>query len=154
MRASAALGYPVRMTVAPISQTTPRKRTLAPLLLAVLGVFGMSAVWALVALIVDRQCAWMAVLTAADIALLLRLGRAAPGMPRAAVAVVATLATIALTNWTIAATQMGGPMGLKLIDSVQRLGIDHAQTLLGLANRPAELAWYAVAVIVALWLGR
>lgn len=154
MRASAALGYPVRMTVAPVSPTTPRKRTFAPLLLAVLGIFGMSAVWALVALIVDRQCAWMAVLTAADIALLLRLGRAAPGMPRAAVAVLATLATIVLSNWTIAATQMGGPMGLKLVDSVQRLGIDHAQTLLGLANQPAELAWYAVAVIVALWLGR
>lgn len=141
------------MIAAP-AKTSPRTRVALPLLLTVLGIFGMSAVWALVALIVDRQCAWMAVLTAADIALLLRLGRAAPGMPRAAVAVFATLVTIALTNWTIAATQMGGPMGLKLIDSVQRLGMDHAQTLLGLANQPAELAWYAVAVIVALWLGR
>ena len=154
MRTSAALGYPVRMTVAPIPHTMPRKRVIAPLLLALLGIFGMSAVWALVALIVDRQCAWMAVITAVDIALLLRLGRAAPGMPRATATVLATLATIALTNWTIAATQMGGPMGLKLVDSVQRLGVDHAQTLLGLANQPAELAWYAVAVIVALWLGR
>lgn len=142
------------MTLASASQIPPRKHVIAPLLLAVLGIFGMSAVWALVALIVDRQCAWMAVITAADIALLLRLGRAAPGMPRAAMAVLATLATIALSNWTIAATQMGGPMGLKLVDSMQRLGMDHAQTLLGLANRPAELAWYAVAVIVALWLGR
>ncbi len=142
------------MTVAPIAKPTPRKRVIVPLLLAVLGILGMSAVWALLALIIDRQCAWMAVLTAADIALLLRLGHAAPGMPRAAMAVFATLATIALTNWTIAATQMGGPMGFKLVDSMQRLGIDHAQTLLGLANQPAELAWYAVAVIVALWLGR
>lgn len=154
MRTRAALGYPVRMTLAPISKPVPRKRVVAPLILAVLGIFGMSAVWALLALIVDRQCAWMAVLTAADIALLLRLGHAAPGMPRAAVNVFATLATIALANWTIAATQMGGPMGLKLVDSVQRLGVDHAQTLLGLANQPAELAWYAVAVIVAFWLGR
>ena len=140
--------------IATPAKTAPRTRVAFPLLLAVLGIFGMSAVWALLALIVDRQCAWMAVLTAADIALLLRLGRAAPGMPRAAVAVIATLVTIALTNWTIAATQMGGPMGLKLIDSFQRLGTDHAQTLLGLANQPMELAWYAVAVIVALWLGR
>jgi hypothetical protein len=141
------------MIVSP-AKTAPPHRVAFPLLLAALGIFGMSAVWALLALIVDRQCAWMAVITAADIALLLRLGRAAPGMPRAAVAVFATLATIALTNWTIAATQMGGPMGLKLVDSVQRLGMDHAQTLLGLANQPMELAWYAVAVIVALWLGR
>lgn len=142
------------MTASPIPHTAPRKRVVAPLVLAVLGIFGMSAVWALLALIVDRQCAWMAVITAADIALLLRLGRAAPGMPRAAASVLATLATIALANWTIAATQMGGPMGLKLIDSVQRLGSDHAQTLFGLANQPMEFAWYAVAVIVALWLGR
>lgn len=142
------------MTTTSTSPTAPRRHVVAPLLLTALGIFGMSAVWTLVALIVDRQCAWMAVLTAVDIALLLRLGRAAPGLPRATTAVLATLATILLTNWTIAATQMGGPMGLKLIDSVQRLGMDHAQTLLGLANRPMELAWYAVAVIVALWLGR
>jgi hypothetical protein len=142
------------MTTSPVAPATPRKLVAAPLILAVLGIFGMSAVWTLLALIVDRQCAWMAVLTAADIALLLRLGRAAPGLPRAATNVVATLATILLANWTIAATQLGGAMGLKLVDSVQRLGSDHAQTLFGLANQPAELAWYAVAVIVALWLGR
>jgi hypothetical protein len=142
------------MTTSPIAPATPRNLVAAPLMLAVLGIFGMTAVWTLLALIVDRQCAWIAVLTAADIALLLRLGRAAPGLPRAAMNVVATLATILLANWTIAATQMGGAMGLKLVDSVQRLGSDHAQTLFGLANQPAELAWYAVAVIVALWLGK
>jgi len=134
--------------------STSRARLFVPLLLAALGVFGMAAGWALLALIVNRQCAWMAVLTAADIALLLRMGRAAPGLPRAATTVVATLATILLANWTIAATQIGGQFGLKLVDSVFRLGTDHAQTLLGLANRPVELAWYAIAVVVALWLGR
>ena len=142
------------MTTIDTAVATPRKRIIGPLILAVLGVCGMSAIWTLLALIVDRQCAWMAVLTAADIALLLRLGRAASGLPRAATNVVATIATILLANWTIAATQMGGPMGLKLVDSVQRLGSDHAQTLFRLANQPAELAWYAVALIVALWLGR
>lgn len=142
------------MIIPTASPTTGRARIFAPLLLAALGVFGMAAGWALIALIVDRHCAWMAVLTAADIALLLRMGRAAPGLPRAATTVVATLATILLANWVIAATQIGGQFGLKLVDSVFRLGTDHAQTLLGLANRPAELAWYAVAVIVALWLGR
>jgi hypothetical protein len=142
------------MTIPTTAPVASRTRTFAPLLLAALGVFGMAAAWALLALIVDRQCAWMAVLTAADIALLLRMGRAAPGLPRAATTVAATLATILLANWIIAATQIGGQFGLKLVDSVFRLGTDHAQTLLGLANRPAELAWYAIAVIVALWLGR
>lgn len=142
------------MTTVHTATIAPRTRVVAPLLITILGVCGMAAIWTLLALIVNRQCAWMAVLTAADIALLLRLTRAAPGLPRAATCVVATLATILLANWTIAATQIGGAMGLKLLDSVQRLGSDHAQTLFGLANRPTELAWYAVAVIVALWLGR
>jgi hypothetical protein len=142
------------MTTARTTQITPRTHVAAPLLLAILGIFGMSAIWTLLALIVDRQCAWMAALTAADIALLLRLGRAAPGLPRAAATVLATLATILIANWTIAATQIGGAMGLRLVESVQRLGSDHAQTLFGLANQPAELAWYAIAVIIAVWLGR
>jgi hypothetical protein len=142
------------MTTASPSPTAPRTRVIAPLSIAVLGICGMTAIWTLLALIVDRQCAWVAVLTAADIALLLRLARAAPGLPRAATTVVATLATILFANWVIAAAQIGGAMGLGLIDSVQRLGTDHAQTLFGLANQPAELAWYAIAVIVALWLGR
>ena len=142
------------MTTLSTSHTAPRTRVIAPLLIAILGVCGMTAIWTMLALIVDRQCAWVAALTAADIALLLRLVRAAPGLPRAAIAVVATLATILLANWVIAATQIGGAMGLGLTDSVQRLGTDYAQTLFGLANQPAELAWYAIALIIALWLGR
>ncbi len=142
------------MTTLLSSPAAPRKRVAVPLLLAVLGILGMSAIWTLLALVVDRQCAWIAAMTAADIALLLRLGRASPGLHRAAMTVIATLATILIANWVIAAAQIGGPMGLGLIDSVQRLGTDHAQTLFGLANHPAELAWYAVAVVIALWLGR
>jgi hypothetical protein len=142
------------MTASPSSPVAPRTRVVAPALLLLLGIFGMSAIWTLLALIVDRQCAWVAVIAAADLALLLRLAHAAPGMPRAFAALGATFATVAISNWTIAATQMGGPMGLPLVDSVQRLGTDHAQTLMLLANRPAEWAWYAVAAIVALWLGR
>ncbi len=142
------------MTTVSPTPATPRTHVIAPVLITLLGVCGMSAIWTLLALIVDRQCAWVAVLTAADIALLLRLARAAPGLPRAALNVMATLATIAIANWVIAAAQVGGAMGFGLIDSVQRLGTDYAQTLFGLANHPAELAWYAIALIVALWLGR
>lgn len=148
------LRYSVAMTASPASTAAPHARVVAPALLLLLGIFGMSAIWTLLALIVDKQCAWIAVITAADLALLLRLSHAAPGLPRAFVTLAATLATVLIANWTIAATQMGGPMGLPLVDSVQRLGTDHAQTLMLLANQPAEWAWYAVAAIVALWLGR
>ncbi len=150
----ARLRYAVAMTASSASPAAPRTRVVAPALLLLLGIFGMSAIWTLLALIVDLQCAWVAVIAAADLALLLRLAHAAPGLLRAFSALGATAATILISNWTIAATQMGGPMGLQLVDSVQRLGTDHAQTLLLLANQPAEWAWYAVAAIVALWLGR
>lgn len=133
---------------------TPRPRLVAPLLFVLLGIFGMAAVWTMTALIVDRQCAWMAAIAAADLALLLRIGRAAPGVPRAIGNVIATAATIVIANWCIAAAQMGGPMGLPMTESLQRIGPDFAQTLLMIANQPAEWAWYAIAGVLALWLGR
>lgn len=142
------------MSIAPTVPAPPRHRIVAPVILALFGVVGMSAVWALLALILDRQCAWMAAVAAIDIVLLLRLGRAAPGLPRATVALAATAATVMLSNWAIAATQVGGPMGFRTLDALQRLGTDHAQTLFGLANQPAEWAWYAIAAIIALWAGR
>lgn len=150
------LRYPWRMS-SPLPSSaarTPQGRIFTPAMFAVLGILGMAAVWTLVALIVDRQCAWMAVLAAADLALLLRIGRAAPGLPRAFANLVATIATIAIANWCIAAAQMGGPMGLPVTESLQRIGPDLARTLLLLANQPMDLAWYAIAVVVALWLGR
>lgn len=150
------LRYPWRMS-SPLPSSAPgapQGRIFAPVLFAVLGVLGMAAVWTLVAVIVDRQCAWMAVLAAADIALLLRIGRAAPGMPRALGNLAATAATVVIANWCIAAAQMGGPMGLPMTESLQRIGPDLVHTLLSLATQPVDLAWYAIAVVVALWLGR
>ena len=129
-------------------------RVVVPALLAVLGIAGMSAVWVIAALVLDRQCAWMAIIAAFDLGLLLRLGRAAPGLQRGIVAVVGTLATILIANWTIAATEIGFPLGLNLTEAVQRLGPHHAQTLFGLAHHPVDWAYYAIALIVAAWWGR
>ena len=137
----------------PAAAPAPR-RLVAPLIFLLLGIFGMAAVWTLTALIVDRQCAWMAAIAAADLALLLRIGRAAPGLPRAVANVIATGLTIAVANWCIAAAQMGGPMGLPMTESLQRIGPDFAQTLLLIANQPTDWAWYAVAAVLSLWLGR
>lgn len=132
----------------------PPRRVVAPLVFVLLGIFGMAAVWTMTALIVDRQCAWMAAIAAADLALLLRIGRAAPGVPRAIWNVIATAATVIVANWCIAAAQMGGPMGLPMTESLQRIGPDFAQTLLLIANQPTDWAWYAIAGVLALWLGR
>jgi hypothetical protein len=132
----------------------PRPRVVLPAIYALFGVLGMTAAWVMLALMFDRQSAWMAVVTAADIALLLRLGRAAPGMQRAATTLLATVVTIILANWGIASTQIGMSMGFGVIDSIYRLGSDFAWTLASLANHGTELAWYAVALLIAYWLGK
>lgn len=136
------------------SSTTSRPRIVVPALFAVLAVFGMAAAWVILALMSNRQCAWMAVLAAADIAFFLRLGRAAPGAQRALVTMLATLATIVIANWCIASTHIGVSMGFGMVDSAYRLGTDLAWTLTGLANQGAELAWYAVAMLIAYWFGK
>lgn len=138
----------------PATSAPAPRRVVAPLVFVLLGIFGMAAVWTMTALIVDRQCAWMAAIAAADLALLLRIGRAAPGVPRAIGNVIATVATVVVANWCIAAAQMGGPMGLPMTESLQRIGPDFAQTLLLIANQPTDWAWYAIAGVLALWLGR
>ncbi len=147
--------YSVRMMpLTSPSSTASRPRIVVPALFAVLAVFGMAAAWVILALIFDRQCAWMAALAAADIAFFLRLGRAAPGPQRALVTMLATVATIAIANWCIASTHIGMAMGFGLVDSAYRLGTDLAWTLSSLANQGAELIWYAVAMLIAYWFGK
>lgn len=126
---------------------------LAPALLAI-GSSGFAAAWVLLAWSRDRQCSWMAVLAAIDAALLLRLARMRPGWPRALLAALATVATIALANWGIAAAQMGKPMGLLPWQALGRIGPEFAWLLAGLVNRPVDMAWLAAALVFALVLGR
>ena len=119
------------------------------LLLVALGSGGLAALWVIVALLADAQCAWMAPLAALDAALLLRLGGAAPGWRRAAAAMAATALAIALANWGIVAAQLAGMMGLGVFASAVKLGPTLAWTFAGLANGPAELAWMGGALVLA-----
>jgi hypothetical protein len=125
-----------------------RARWLAPALLA-LASLGCAAAWILVALSAGRQSSWMAVVAAVDAAVVLRLARMPAGRGRAAAAVVATLATIALANWGIAAGEVGRALGMMPWDAGARLGPHYAWTLASLANAAADRAWLAAAVVVA-----
>lgn len=122
--------------------------------LLLLGSGGAAAAWALLALAVDRQCGWMALVAAIDAAWLLRLGRFPGGALRALLALAATALAIVLANWWIAGAQIGTMVGLLPWDSIPRLGWSHAWTLVSLANHAAELAWYGLALVVAAWMGR
>ncbi len=130
-----------------------RQRALALGLLLLAG-SGTAAAWALLALTLDRHCAWMAVVAAVDAAWLLRLGRAPRGIARALLAVGGTVLAIVLANWWIAGGQIGTMVGLAPWDSIPRLGWSYAWTLSALANGGAELAWYAAALAVAAVAGR
>ncbi|MEO6365822.1 MAG: hypothetical protein ABIO38_07240 [Luteimonas sp.] len=128
--------------------TTSRNDRFAWLLL-VLGTAGGAAVWILVALALDRQCSWMAVFTALDTAVLLRLGGHRPGWLRATLAVISTVATIVLANWGIVAGQLGTGMGMLPWESALKLGGAHAMTLAQLANHSADLMWLWLSLPIA-----
>ncbi len=115
---------------------------------------GAAAAWTLLALALDRQIGWMAVLAALDAALVLRFVRMPAGPARMALAVAGTVLAIVLANWWIAGGQMGALVGLPPWDAIPRLGPAHAWTLLGLANGAAELAWYAGALALAAVIAR
>lgn len=143
--------------------STPRARSPHPthtalspvsLFFAVLGIGGMAALWVLTSLFLQRLSAWMALMVAADIALLLRIARTSPGRGRALLCVAATAATIAVANWGIAGTRTGRAFGYGPLDGIQSLGLDLAWTLALLGHHGPELALYALALALAWWLGR
>ncbi len=124
------------------------------LLLLVLGCLGFAAAWSLYAGMQQAQSAWMATFAALDAAFMLRIGRMPSGWRRAAWALAGTLATIALANWCIAAIEIGRSMGLLPWNSLLKLGPAYATELTRLANGGVELAWYALALLVAVIVGR
>lgn len=134
----------------PSSQRIP---WLSPLLLA-LAVFGFAAIWSLLALYLNRQVSWLAVIGALDVAWMLRLSGWPARRGRVLAAVGGTAAMAGIANWAIIAGQLGGMMGLKPWESITRLGSDHALTLAQLANGPLDVVWIAAALVAAAWVAR
>ncbi|WP_231120387.1 hypothetical protein [Cognatilysobacter tabacisoli] len=138
------------MSPAPVR---PRAGAMSWLLL-VLGAGGFAAVWILLALATNRQCSWMAVVGALDIAWMLRLGQWPRGRGRLAIGVLATALVVVAANWFITAAQLGGMLGYDPLMSALRLGPNLAWTLAQLVNSAADLAWIALALLVAVFTTR
>lgn len=94
----------------------------APLLALVAGLLGMTAVWATVAAATGASQAWLAVVTAIDMALLLRLTGMPAGPMRALAGGSATLATCLASYWLMASNQFASILGLTPLESAWRLG--------------------------------
>lgn len=123
-------------------------RWLTPLMLLLGGVC-FSLIWILLALYLERQAGWMALLAALDAALILRFTGMRRGPARMLLAMVATVLMTALALWGIVASQLGFMLGLSPWTSAAKLGLEHAWTLLGLANTPSDLICMTAAPVLA-----
>ncbi|MEL1265647.1 hypothetical protein [Pseudoxanthomonas putridarboris] len=128
-------------------------RWLSPVFL-LLGGLSFVLIWVMLALYLQKQVGWMALLAAVDVVLMLRLGGMARGTGRSVLALLATLAVCALALWGIVATQLGFSLGLGPWDSALRLGAHHAWTLTTLANGTLDWIALALAPLLAAWLAR
>ncbi|MET0582088.1 MAG: hypothetical protein ABWZ08_08960 [Pseudoxanthomonas sp.] len=128
---------------------SPRPLPWLALVMLLLGGLCFVVVWIMLAVYLGEPCGWMAALGALDAAVMLRLGGMRRGPARVALAVLASLAIIALANWGVAATQIGFAMGLNPWDSALKLGLGYAWTLADLANQMADRIWMAMALLIA-----
>ncbi|MBP6797401.1 MAG: hypothetical protein KA124_04845 [Luteimonas sp.] len=122
--------------------------------LLLLASFGAAAAWVLVAMALDTQASWMALVAAADAALIVRLARLRPGAMRALYGVLATLLAILAANWGIVAAWLGRSLGLLPWESMLKLGPEFGWLLMRLGNGATDLAWLAAALLVAAFASR
>ena len=137
-----------------MAQTQERRaRWLAPALLAI-GIAGCAAAWILVAIGSGDQGSWMAVVAGLDAGLLLRFSGMGRGTRRTILALGATALTIAVSNWGIAATQLGRSIGVLPWISATKLGPEHAWTVLALVNTPMDWTLLAIGLVAAVLAAR
>ena len=123
-------------------------------LVGVLAIVGVAAVWAGLAAIVASQCAWMAPVAALDAALLLRLASFPSGTQRAALSLAITAATIVVGNALVATALIGRSMGMRPVHALARMSPDLAWMYVQANSGWVELAWYALAGVLAWRVGR
>ncbi|WP_213600592.1 MULTISPECIES: hypothetical protein [Pseudoxanthomonas] len=133
----------------------PRRipRWLLPVMLVVASACVL-VVWVSLALYLERQTGWMALLVALDVVLVLRLGGMAAGTRRAMLAAGVTVAISALALWTVSATQLGFAFGLAPWESALRLGAHHGWTLISLSTTPLDVLAMVAAPLLAAWWTR
>lgn len=124
------------------------------LVVALVAVLGVAAVWSGVSLMFRSNCAWMAVVTALDAALLLRLAAVPPGRARAGWAIAITLATVCVALFVIAAAQIGLLMGFRPADAVWRISPGLAWLYTSTNVGWLDGVWLAAALALAWRAGR
>ncbi|MDR2871218.1 MAG: hypothetical protein LBV45_01580 [Xanthomonadaceae bacterium] len=115
--------------------------------LLLLGSTAIVIVWVALALRTNHQNGWMAIPAALNAVLVLRLFGVRRGPFRTSIAVLSTLVIIVAANWLIAASQIGGQLGLYPWQAATKLGPSFVWTLSKLANSGFDV----VCLVLAPW---
>lgn len=136
-----------------VRATSPWTWTLAAFALCA-GALGVAAAWTVLALALGGMQGWMALVGAADAAVLLRLAGVGDRRLRPWAAVAGTVATLLLANWCIVAVDLGRALGLRPLEAAFRLGADTAWTFALYGNGALDWLWMGLALPLAAWLAR
>jgi hypothetical protein len=123
-------------------------------LASLVAIAGIAAIWAGASLVTAGNVGWMALVAAADAALLLRLAGYPGGNDRALFAVIVTVSTAAFAGFLIATAKIGLAMGLRPVDAIGRMSLDLAWLFVESNAGWTELGWLAAACVLAWRLGR
>jgi hypothetical protein len=124
------------------------------LVASVVAVAGVAAIWAAASLVSGGNAGWMAVIAAADAALLLRLAGYPRGRGRSVLALAITLATVSFAGFLIATSKIGLSMGLRPVEAIGRMSGDLAWLYVQSNSGWVELGWLAAGCALAWRLGR
>jgi len=113
------------------------------------------AVWMVPTLYMQRPLPWLAIIAGWLLGKAVRSWVRPPGVAAALLAALAMLTGAVYVNLLTAAARIAGSMGLGLVDTLRTAGPGLLVQLAGLANAPADNAWYAAGLgIAALVAGR
>ena len=115
------------------------------------GVLGIGAAWTLFNAYSGNDNGWVALVAAADAALLLRLAGMRAGAARALLGVTAVAATVLVAAWMGAALKVGAALGLRPMESAVRMGPELAWTLSGAGAAPLDTLAVLAALPLAWW---
>lgn len=111
------------------------------------------ALWMVATLYMRQPMPWLALPLAALLAWTIRHGVRRPGGFAALLCGLATALAVIYVGVLIAAAQIAGSMGLGLVDTLRTAGAGMLWQLTRLGFSREALAWAAVSVVMAAWLG-
>lgn len=111
------------------------------------------ALWMVATLYMRQPMPWLALPLAVLLSWAIRHGVRRPGGVAALLCALATALAAVYVSMLIAAAQIAGSMGLGLVDTLRTAGAGMLWQLARLGFSRSDLAWAAVAVVMAAWLG-